>query len=353
MWFSTIKFNHNYSSSHTHTLTHTLSHFSLPFLHTHTTQEAQIEELEAQLQNVRADLKNAQKRIDTLHGALKGHETYSDEDPQEEDVTGDYEDDDLSSNASSYKVGEIDDMSMNIDDMSDTEGSGLDQSPIVRSRRLNRDLTPKIEEEDEDLTYSRKGRKISADSGDVKLTKYDRKDSDDEFSRRRSRDYLKDSDDEITPKRKISSSKLKESPRKSRSPDRLSESKSKSKTLSLRRDKTHLYDTDDDDDDDDDLEEFLLKQRERTRRLQDEGDSFEPISIVSRHSKSPSHEEDRKPNGRDKSLSTSRDDSGASIGEGKVSESARALRRKKQRRRTIEQLTSPEHLAAKASGGAS
>lgn len=335
----------------------------LAHAHAHITcmQEAQIEELEAQLQNSRADLKNSQKRIDTLHGALKGHENYSDDDPQDDTIgDDDYGDEDLSSNASSYKVGEIDDMSMSVDDLSDTEGSGLlDQSPaVVRTRtreRRKRDLTPRIveeEAEEEIVPRSRRTRKLSADSGDVKLTKYDKRDSDDEFtSRRPSRDYLKVSDDETKPRRKISDSKIEESPRKSQSPDRFSTTEDKSS--SLRRDKPSVYD---DDDDDDDLEAFLLKQRERTRKLQEEGDGFEPISAVrSRRSKSPAalKQEENKQNGSKDVVGVSKDSSAASLREEKTRESkVRSLKRNKRRRRTIEQLSSPEHQAAKANGAA-
>ena len=337
-------------------------------------QEAQIEELEAQLQNTKADLKNAQRRIETLHSALKGHEAYSDEDSRD-DTMGDFDDDDLSSNASSYKVGEIDDLS--IDDISDTEGSGLlDQSPPTRTRtwerrsqERNRDVTPKITEEGElydedDDTYSRRRRRISNDSGDVKLTKYDKRDKDDDYiprnrskdylkdtgdddvPRRGSRDYLKDLDEEIKPKTNISDSKLEETPRKSRTLERVvDKSESDQKLSSLRRGREAGLD--DEDDDDDDLEEFLLKQRERTRRLQEE-DNFEPISVRSKHSKSPSREDhDPKLNGRDKAMS--REGSEVSLGKGD-SQSAKQ-RRKNRRRRTIEQeLSSPEHQAAKANG---
>ncbi len=251
-------------------------------------------------------------------------------------------------------MGEIDDMSMSIDDLSDTEGSGLlDQSPPIRTRtweRRSRNLTPKIEEEDEEdiLARSRRTRKLSAEfEDDVKLTKYDKKDSDEEYSSRRpSRDYLKVSDDdEFKPRRKISASKIEESPRKSQSPDCFTNS-TKDKTSSLQRDKPHLYD----DDNDDDLEEFLLKQSKRTRKLQTEGDSFEPISIRSRRSKSPTQQKvEDEQNGRDKGMS--RDSSAASLGDDKTSDSkVRSLKRNKRRRRTIEQLTSPEHQAAKANG---
>ena len=329
------------------------------------------------VQNSKAELKNAQRRIETLHGALKGHEAYSDEDIQD-DTLGSYDDDDMSSNASSYKVGELDDMS--IDDLSDTEGSGLlDESPArvrtwERSKRSqSRDLTPMLEEEE---ATGRMQRKLSAHSEDdtIVLTKYDKKDDKDDIvsTKRQTRDYLKDDEDDRKPRSKYSDSKLSDkegdvstNPRKtvdlsddkkhSYSSATKEELESRGSSLTRTGRRADLYD--DEDEDDDDLEEFLLKQRERTRRLKDEGDNFEPISARSSQTKrSPSpirvNEPDTretKSNGRlPKEDDLSRE--GSEGGDSEVFESARQ-RRKRQRRRTIEQLTSPEHKAAKANGG--
>ena len=68
-----------------------------------------MEELEAQVQSTEADLKSAQRRIDTLHSALKGQEDFS---MGEEDYTA--EDSKLiggglSSSGSSYEIGQFDD----------------------------------------------------------------------------------------------------------------------------------------------------------------------------------------------------------------------------------------------------
>lgn len=322
------------------------------------------------MQNSKADLKNAQRRIETLHGALKGHEGYSDEDVQD-DTLGSYDDDDLSSNASSYKVGELDDMS--IDDLSDTEGSGLlDESPPVRTRTWerskrsqSRDLTPMLEE---DEATGKRQRKISADSEDdaaVELTKYDKKD-DIGSTNNQTKDYLKDNEDDLKPRRKYSDIKLSDEeydisikPRKtidlsednkySSSSLKREEAESRGSSLTRTGRRADLYD--DEDEDDDDLEEFLLKQRERTRRLKDEGDNFEPISArssLTKRSTSPISSE-TKSNGRlPKDDDLSREE--LEGGDNEVFETARQ-RRKRQRRRTIEQLTSPEHKSAKANGG--
>ena len=80
-----------------------------------------MEELEAQVESGKADLKSAQKRIDTLHSALKGHKEFSRDETREFDET--YRDeDDLSSTGSSYKIGEYDD---DLSGLSDEEGGGL------------------------------------------------------------------------------------------------------------------------------------------------------------------------------------------------------------------------------------
>lgn len=69
-------------------------------------QESRVEEVEAQLKSTEADLKSAQKRIETLHNALKSHEDYGSSGEDDDYSRTNTGDDDLSSNASSYKIRE-------------------------------------------------------------------------------------------------------------------------------------------------------------------------------------------------------------------------------------------------------
>lgn len=364
-----------------------------------------MEELEAQVESGKADLKSAQKRIDTLHSALKGHEDFSGDESREFDETyGD--EDDLSSTGSSYKIGEYDD---DLSGLSDEEGSGLlldipastrtrtwdrstrsrsrDLSPIIDedefsssygSRRRNRsggsdelrgrdkrrssveeDTTSKSRrrkdldlDDDDDVSASRRRRQRELDNEDLEDTKTTtsrtaaRKRSFDDTESKRSDRYKIGSDDEPSSRRRRSVSKDKEEEPASR--------KSNAKNLA-----------DDDDSDDADLEELLRKQKERMRSLIDDDDVYQASSSIRRSSvtaddetspkrsrkadgspgSSPRHE--TKVNGTaNKKGSDSREGSE----EPSEASQSKQNRRRRQRQRTIELLTSPEHQAIKSNG---
>ena len=357
-----------------------------------------MEELEAQVESSRADLKSAQKRIDTLHSALKGHEedfSGDDETREFDDTYGD--EDDLSSTASSYKIGEYGDDD-DASGFSDEEGSGLmlgvsASSAHTRSwerstRSKSRDLSPIIDEEEMSSSYGsrrrncsggsdeligkeKRGNSIDEDSGssnrhhgrdldldddvsasrsrrqrelddDLKDTKASRtalKSSIDDSETKRSDRYKIDSDDETPSRQRRSVSKEKEEPV-------TSSRKSKAKKL-----------TDDDDSDDADLEELLRKQKERMRSLIDDDDVYEASSSIRRSSNddetspkrnkrtdaSPKHEAGVKVNG---TITDSREGSE----EPSEASHSKQNRRRRQRQRTIELLTSPEHQAIKSNG---
>lgn len=339
-------------------------------------QEARVDELEVQLESAQADLKSAHKRIDQLHGALKDHE---------EEYTGDEEDeeanytsghlDSLDSSVDSYSMGDDDSLGFSGDDdeeivMPKTTRS-LDRNRLrsrepVATAALEKKRSSRDDLEDDEFEASRKARQL-------RLKELD----DDEFeaSRKARSDRLKDIDDDDVSgkgKHKVADGK-----------DKVVQS---SKTSSSKYTKK-AFDEDEDDDDDDDLEEFLRRQRERMKKMEkdeddedddeddkrstlkgsrglssrnDEDDSAlrgsrraedmpsgkarvsngKSNGIHSSSSKSASREASEEPSPAHRKIS-------AEDGEGHV---ASRYRRKRQRRRTIEQLTSPEHLSAKANG---
>ena len=188
-----------------------------PSSHTQTQQEVRVEELEAQVQSTEADLKSAQRRIDTLHSALKGQEDFS---MGEEDYTA--EDSKLiggglSSSGSSYEIGQFDDegsLSGLSDDDPDTprtrrrarirarlRGTSPNQDLGLSSKRKasrGRDLLS-----DEDDFMPRRRMNHSADELEVPTT-YRSKYSD-EFGTRgkwSSAGKLDDGDSEFTSKRR-------------------------------------------------------------------------------------------------------------------------------------------------------
>lgn len=349
-------------------------------------QEAKVDELEAQLQNAQADLKSAQKRIEQLHGALKDHE---------EEFSGDEQysrsiDDSLGDGISfedSYSLGDDDD-----DDSLDLSEDEDDDIVMPRSSargvnktKLSKELSPALEKKDLSPATSRKNRKS--------IPK-DRSEEEDEFeasrkARQRRLKELEEEEAELEAARKARQERMKaindveedvKPARKAKTKDYdrdQKEEKLEAKTSSFKRDKKPYDDEEDEDEDDADLEEFLLKQRERMKKMADSDDdddvgmstikssrgassriSSDTLSSVADRGgqlhvangksngvgssrKSQSREQSEEPNASSQSRRESVED-----GEGHI---ASRYRRKRQRRRTIEQLTSPEHTS-KANG---
>lgn len=250
------------------------------------------------------------------------------------------------------------------------EGSGrLDKDPPVRVHTLeksrksrSRDVTPMIDVEEG--TSREKNYSPHFEEESVTLTKYEKRLNEDDTKISTRENSIKDKveqknfqpssaqssdDDDFS-----SMSKLKDS----------SSSKQQSlpahKNLMINRGSSltrtvDLYD--EEDDDDDDLEEFLLKQRERTRKLKDDGDTFEPISArksPSKRSTVPTGDSETEVETKsDKYLAKDNDGDDniqQSMSSMSVENETAKQRRKRQRRRTIEQLTSPEHKSAKTNG---
>ena len=351
---------------------------------------------------------------------MKGHEEFSGDETREfEDTYGD--EDDLSSSASSYKVGQYDDDEDDLSGLSDEEGSGLllDLPVSTRTRSWERDratrsrsreLSPIIDDEELSSSYGSRHRNRSGDSDEKKGNVGKRRgsvekdsissshrqgdiDLDDEMSsklrRQRKQRELEDEKDEEDLKvasrtgRKGSFDDT-ESKRRNRhkvgSDDELSGRwKSGSKddiadeepTVNTRKSKSKKP-ANDDDSDDADLEELLKKQKERMKFLRDEEEDYKPV-VSSRKSNtagsstklsdddtspkrvrksdsspvvSPRHE--AKVNGTSKKGSDSREGSEEPSEGSHVS--SKKDRRRRQRQRTIESLTSPEHQAAKSNG---
>lgn len=369
-------------------------------------QEVRIEELEAQLESGKADLKSAQKRIDTLHSALKGHEEdFSGDDTREfDDTYGDVTGDDLSSSGSSYKIGEYDD---DLDDedlsgLSDEEGSGIQlnvpstgaraQTWERSTRSRSRELPPLIDDGELSSSYNsqhrnhsrnRDKRKGSIEEDTAASSQRRDVDVNDDVSSSRRRKH-KDLEDEEMPtktRRKSatenSASKKSEGYKLNVGDDLSSSSRGRSGSKNSLDDressKTSSKAKDlDDDDSDADLEELLKKQRERVKSIRDDEEEYRAIGSVRRPSTgsgarpsdedsskrvgktdvspltSPSHE--TKVNGTSKRGNDSREASQEPSEEQSTPSKQKKNRRRQQRQRTIELLTSPRHQVIKSNG---
>ena len=301
-----------------------------------------MDELEAQLKNTLADLKSAQKRIEQLHGALKDHEEFSgDEDDAQ--YTSSHMDslDNLSSAESSYSI--EDDQSLGFSDDDDDDevlpktlypksSRSLDRNRVSPGRRKKSESREREEEEMEAMRKAREQR----------MKKLDEEEAEIEAARKARQERLRDIDLEESHEKPVKT--------------RVTETKQEKK----------IYD--EDEDDDDDLEEYLLKQRERMKkRMQDSDDddddkrdtikssrgassrvSSEALTSVRGSGKVKKEEQSHvaangKANGVDSASSSSRKDE-TQDGSPRRKESVEGKnRRKRQRRRTIEQLSSPEH----------
>lgn len=336
-------------------------------------QEARVEELEAQLLNTQADLKSSQKRIDQLHGALKDHEEFSGDDEGDQYSRGDSLDN-LSSEGSSYDINDSMDISDEDDDddivvpkssrsleRNKLHSKDLSLSPDGEARR--RKTSFKGEEEEDEFEASRKARQ----------RRLKQLEEEDEAARKARQERLKNlGDGDLAASRKARQERL----------DIDDKKENEATTSSV----THGKKVYDDDEDDDDLEEFLLKQRERMKNLEKDSDDEEEereknstlkatrgitsevsseeltsSSIRGHHratheerdthvtngngvhsaKKSESREQSEEPHGSRRDSVEDRDSNATS---------RYRNRRKRQRRRTIEQLTSPEHNAAKSNG---
>lgn len=369
-------------------------------------QEVRIEELEAQLESGKADLKSAQKRIDTLHSALKGHEEdFSGDDTREfddtyDDVTGD----DLSSSESSYKIGEYDNLDDDLSGLSDEEGSGIqldvpstatrtrtwERSTRSRSRELppimdNEELSSSYDSSHRNRSGSRDKRKNSIEEDNVPSSRQRDIDINNDLpsSRRREQKDVGDEHHDL-PKRTHRRSATEDSaPKKSERyklnvDDELSSSsRGRSGSKNSLDDKeicksSKTKDINDDDDSDADLEELLKKQKERVKSIRDDKDEYRTVSSVRRPSvgsgarpsdeespkrvgktdasplTSPGHE--TKVNGTTKRGSDSREASQEPSEEPSTPSKQKKDRRRRQRQRTIELLTSPEHQVIKSNG---
>lgn len=318
--------------------------YDFPALLSYFLQEAKVDELEAQLKNSMADLKSAQKRIEQLHGALKDHEEFSGD---EEDVqyTSSHIDsmDNLSSAGSSYSIEDDQSLEFSDEDEDVVEAAAPETLFPKSSRSLDRSkVSPargKSEPRDreaEELEEMRKAR-------ERRLKKLDEEEAEIEASRKARQERLRDIDMEESHKEPV-----------------------KARATETKREKKVSYD--DDDDDDDDLEEFLLKQRERMKRMEDSDDndddksdtikstrgassrvSSEALASVRDVGKPDKDEQSHpaangKANGVDSTSSSSLMKDEAQELSPRRKESVEGKnRRKRQRRRTIEQLSSPEH----------
>lgn len=347
-----------------------------------------MEELEVQLQSTQADLKSAHKRIDQLHGALKDHEEFSGDEDLHSSQGNSL--DNLSSTGSSYSLD--DGASLDFTDESDEEENvgvyrssargldkrrGRDASPVVdyKARKVSKEVLKEEEEEDEfaasrrarqkrlqQLEEEEKAAEASRKARQERMkhleeTEDKEKEEENLFGagRRGRQDRVKDLADEDDTSRKTR--------------QRRSEERDKDRSTATRKSSvTKKAYEDDDDDDDDDLEEFLLKQRERMRKLADDVEEEEEEKPKSSTFPSRRKQADDSPvtNGKTNGVHSSRNKSDSrevseepphgaggqrkdSVDEGETYVTSRQ-RRKRQRRRTIEQLTSPEHQAAKANG---
>lgn len=321
-----------------------------------------MEEVEAQLKSTESDLKNAQKRIETLHNALKSHEDYGSSGEDDDYSRTNTGDDDLSSNASSYRIGEYEGGSGSVlseeedldeDEIEDNITSGKYTS---RSWKKTEDLSPIPSDEDYHSSTKDKKEKKTSKS---RFSDEDDQEEDEFISnyRKRNKDYLKELEEEEEELDiKLSVNKTTKSSYKSYADEDDDELLSKPRESSVPRGSSlprRNFD-DDDDDDDEGLEEFLLKQKERLRTSIELAD--ENIGKSSSIRRSPARKDDaegslKQQNGTRESKSRSREPS-ADVHAGDdehVQESKTSRqRRNRQRKRTIEQLTSPEHQAAAA-----
>lgn len=341
-------------------------------------QEAQVDELEAQLQNTQADLKSARKRIEQLHGALKDHE---EEYSGDEQYTSRSIDDSLGDGLSledSYSLGDEESFDLSDDDEDDLVvpkrsarglnraklhsnepspalGRKKDLSPALSDKRRKSSSKDPEEEEEDGFEAARKARQ-------QRLKQLEDEEVEFEVARKARQERLKDLND-------------KEDLKSSRKPKAtnfdLDNDQEETKSSSFKRDKKVYDDDEDDDEDDDDLEEFLLKQRERMKKLEDSDDDDVGVSTVkATHGASSRVSNDALSSVRDKgeqSHVTNGNSNGVVGSSSRKSESreqseepnvpshrreseleehaASRYRRKRQRRRTIEQLTSPEHVS--------
>lgn len=318
-----------------------------------------MDELEAQLQSKEADLKSAQKRIEQLHGALKDHEEYSGD---EEDLDRSRDDslDNLSSAGSSYSLGDGGSLDFSDDDEEEivapktsrsldrNRGRGVikEQSPVVDykpRRRVSRE-----EEEEDEFEASRKARQR-------RLQQLEEEEDQLEASRRARKERLKELDNDFDSSRKARQKRLQDLEEEEASSKPRSKDSSGSFTSSKYSKKTY---EDEDDDDDEDLEEFFRKQKERMKKLvdSDEGEEEERSSTLRATRRKQSEDSagttSPVPNGKANGVhsSKSREQSEEPQRRDSVDNVTSRQRRKRQRRRTIEQLASPEHQAAKSNG---
>lgn len=352
-------------------------------------QEAKVEELEAQLQNAQADLKSGQKRIEQLHGALKDHEEeYSgDEDPYTSRSIGDSIDDRLDSEGS-CSIGDDDSLGFSEDEEDEIVASSRNwgdrrsrelspaapAAPAVDNRRRK---SASRDPEEEEFDAARKARQR-------RLQQLDEEEAGLEAARKARQDRLRNINQEeeeagFEAGRKARQERLRninqeEESRTDRQKeldfgkDRKKDRKSESPVLTSSV--KHKPYEDEDDEDDDDLEEFLLRQKKRIAKLQnsDDDDDEEVGSIQAGRGAAArvSNEDlgsrgDMNKDGHVTNGVSKKSDSRERSEEPHVAAPTRTAvekvdgpttsryRRKRQRRRTIEQLTSPEH-AAKANG---
>ena len=330
--------------------------------------------MEVQLQSAQADLKSAQKRIEQLHGALKDHEEYSGDEMSSR--VDSY--DNLSSTGGSYSLDDGASLDFSDDDDDDEEDIiMMPKSSRSLDRRKDRDLSPvpeykskrrsskeMIEEEDE-FEASRKARQR-------RLQQLEEEEQQAEAARKARQERLKslEEDDPYEASRQARQERLKdladdddddfESSRKARQRRLQDQDKEPARKSSLpsssRLKKTF---SEEEDEDDDDLEEFLLKQRERMRKLADTDDEEEEDRKTSTLKSSRQRDDSPVTNGKSNGIHSKKAGSREPSEEpspatdkrkDSVDEGTSRQRRKRQRRRTIEQLTSPEHQAAKANG---
>ena len=174
-------------------------------------QESQVQELEVRLQNAEADLKTAERRVETLQDALKmQEEEFGSGEDGEDDISRSY--DDLSSSGGSYQIGEL---TGSADDLSDSRDTDVRLSSHLKELGGGRSTTPRVEEltspthhtrrnrfnldAEDDASYSRRKRGNIEDEDDLLLTRRPRKRtplSDEEEEKKPKKSYLSKLSDE-------------------------------------------------------------------------------------------------------------------------------------------------------------
>lgn len=285
-----------------------------------------------------------------MHGALKDHEDYTGDEEMQETSSRFDSLDNLSSVGSSYSLDDNSSLGFSAEDDDDDEAilpsfkSGgrsedkrmKDEDEYESARKARQERLRQLQEEEHELEASRKARQD-------RLRQLQDEENELEASRKARQDRLQQFEDETVVTRKARQKQL-DVVDKSKTLDDDDHHKVSRKKLLKDDEEKDVSESpscrkksyDEEDDEDENLVEFLLKQRERMRNLDKDSDEDggnaddTALSVASPISNGvhSSQKSERSPRN--------------SVGDGESQITSR-YRRKRQRRRTIEQLTSPEH----------